>query len=312
MQEGDTINSIADANGITPEELMQLNDMTDSSQLQVGQTLTIRAESISLPQKVEGLRGYLSITIYKQPNGSQRAEYLFNNIANTFPYITLTGENLEPLQAYQSRPVDIWGTIELKDGQLVLNVDRYEIPFPDLQFKILRGRQQRVTLEGQSAILFNAEDGTSYVQMAPDGTIDMGILGNEGDELLMETLAVPDETLGGYPALRVFSASMATNPKDGLPMELTVTADQINTYDEPVVTTDPYTPPALIIEKIELMYYITNPHWQAGELSGGQPYIQPAWRFFGHYENGDEFELIVQALTLEYLLPELAPFTPPG
>ena len=312
VQEGDTLTSIADANGITLEELIQLNDITDPSQLQVGQTLTIRAESISLPQKVEGLRGYLSITIYKQPNGSQRAEYLFNNIANTFPYITLTGENLEPLQAYQSRPVDIWGTIELKDGQLVLNVDRYEIPFPDLQFKILRGRQQRVTLEGQSAILFNAEDGTSYVQMAPDGTIDMGILGNEGDELLMETLAVPDETLGGYPALRVFSASMATNPKDGLPMELTVTADQINTYDEPVVTTDPYTPPALIIEKIELMYYMTNPHWQAGELSGGQPYIQPAWRFFGHYENGDEFELIVQALTLEYLLPELAPFTPPG
>lgn len=312
VQEGDTINSIANANGITLEELMQLNNITDPSQLQVGQTLTIRAESISLPQKVEGLRGYLSITIYKQPNGSQRAEYLFNNIANIFPYITLTGENLEPLQAYQSRPVDIWGTIELKDGQPVLNVDRYEIPFPDLQFKILRGTQQRVTLEGQSAILFKAQDGTSYVQMTPDGNIDMGILGNEGDELLMETLAVPDKTLGGYPVLRVFSASMATNPKDGLPMELTVTADQINTYDENPESLETYTPPALTIEKIELMYYITNPHWQAGELDGSQPYIQPVWRFSGHYENGDEFEMLVQALKDEYLLPELAPFTPPG
>ena len=89
-------------------------------------------------------------------------------------------------------------------------------------------------------------------------------------------------------------------------------AAQINTYDEPVITTDTYTPPALIIEKVELMYYITNPHWQAGGLSGSQPYIQPAWRFYGHYENGDEFEVIVQALKEEYLLPELAPFTPPG
>lgn len=312
VQEGDTIKSIADANGITPEELMQLNDMTDPSQLQVGQTLTIRAESMSLPQKVEGMRGYLFITIYKKSDGSQRVEYLFNNSANIFPYMALTGENLEPLQAYQSRPVDIWGTIELKDGQPVLRVDRYEIPFPDLQFKILRGTQQRITLEGQSAILFNAGDGTSYVQMALDGNMDIYIIGNEGDEILLETLAIPDETFGGYPAVRVFSASMATNPKDGLPMELTVTADQINTFDEPSGSTDTYTPPALIIEKIELMYYITNPHWQAGELDGSQPYIQPAWRFYGHYENGDEFELIVQALTLEYLLPELAPFTPPG
>lgn len=95
-------------------------------------------------------------------------------------------------------------------------------------------------------------------------------------------------------------------------MELTVTADQINTYDENPESLETYTPPALTIEKIELIYYITNPHWQAGDLSGSRPYIQPAWRFSGHYENGDEFEMLVQALKDEYLLPELAPFTPPG
>jgi len=312
VQESDTINSIAGANGITPEELMQLNDMTDPSQLQVGQTLTIRAESKSLPQKVEDLRGYLSITIYRQFDGSQRVEYRFNNRANIFPYMTLAGENLEPLQAYQGRPVDIWGTVELQNGQPVLKVDRYEIPFPNLQFKILRGTQQRVTLEGQSAILFKAEDGTSYVQMAPDGNIDIYIIGIDGDEVLLETLAIPGEMFGGYPALQVFSSSLAVNPGDGQPLELTITADQIDTVDEPIEWTDPYIPPALVIEKIELMYYITNPHWQAGELSGGQLYIQPAWRFYGHYENGNEFEMLIQALKDEYLLPELAPFTPPG
>jgi hypothetical protein len=73
-----------------------------------------------------------------------------------------------------------------------------------------------------------------------------------------------------------------------------------------------YIPPALTIEKVELMYYVTNPHWQADRLDGSPLYLQPVWHFYGHYENGSEFDVIVQALKQEYLLPELDTFVTPG
>ncbi len=41
VQEGDTVNAIADAFGISPLELMQANSITDASELQVGQVLVI-------------------------------------------------------------------------------------------------------------------------------------------------------------------------------------------------------------------------------------------------------------------------------
>ena len=36
------------------------------------------------------------------------------------------------------------------------------------------------------------------------------------------------------------------------------------------------------------------------------------WLFTGHYSNGDELEILVQALQQQYLSPELEPVEPPG
>jgi len=47
-------------------------------------------------------------------------------------------------------------------------------------------------------------------------------------------------------------------------------------------------------------------------LDGSPLYLQPVWRFYGHYDNGDEFDVIIQALKQEYLLPELDPFVQGG
>jgi hypothetical protein len=78
--------------------------------------------------------------------------------------------------------------------------------------------------------------------------------------------------------------------------------------DDPFATVENYIPPTLTIEKIELMYFVTNPNWQADHLDGSPLYIQPVWRFYCHYDNGGEFDVMVQALKQEYLLPELDPF----
>jgi hypothetical protein len=63
---------------------------------------------------------------------------------------------------------------------------------------------------------------------------------------------------------------------------------------------------------VEVVYYIPDPRYGLPESGTDPQYIQPAWRFYGHYSNGDELELLVQALKQEYLLPELAPYRPPG
>ena len=162
-------------------------------------------------------------------------------------------------------------------------------------------------MNGQDVILFTTEEGATYVQSDGLGDVHCCLLvGNEGDNVWVEALIVPGDTFGDYPLLRVFNAGSQ-------PTEFTSTSDQPNIMEE-ALSPENYIPPTATIEKVELVYFVSNPQYQANEPSASQrePYIQPAWRFYGHYSNGDEFEILVQALKEEYLLPELAPYTPPG
>ncbi len=266
-------------------------------------------------QKIEGQRGLLNVTIYKQPDGSQTVEYALVAWSGTDPYsyMILEGE-LQALQSYQNRPVDVWGTVDHfnQDGAPVIKVDRYEIPFPDLQFQVLKGTQKNVQLESQPATLFTTDAGETYVQLMPNGAFDQSEVGREGDQVLIQALVIPGEALGGYQGMLIFSAQLAVNPKDGQSTELTITADQVYVMEKPQTTDITVTiPPTATIEKVELVYFGSNPQY-AIEANAGYPYLQPAWRFYGHYSNGDEFEVLIQALQDEYLLPELAPNIPPG
>ncbi len=321
VQAGDTFASIADAHGITIDELMQANGMTDTP-IFVGQQLIIPGgggqtqQNPDIGRRFENQRGLINVSIVRKLNGSLVNEYTFaTNADGESYYLRLTGDNLEGLAQAHNRPVNLWATIESRDelGIYTARVDRYEIPYPDLQFQILRGKQQNVVLEGQSATLFTTNDGVRYVQIMQDGTLFNPIPSNdENDEVLLEALIIPDESFGGYPSVRVFNSMLAISPKDGKPEELPITADQPYTYDESPASSESYVPPALTIEKVELIYYVTNPHMQTDRLDGSPLYIQPAWRFYGHYENGDVFEVIVQALKQEFLLPDPAPYVQGG
>jgi hypothetical protein len=68
----------------------------------------------------------------------------------------------------------------------------------------------------------------------------------------------------------------------------------------------------MTIEKVELVYYITDPRYPARDASSRPAYIQPMWRFYGHYSNGDEFEFLVQALSEQFLSPVIQTVQPPG
>lgn len=83
--------------------------------------------------------------------------------------------------------------------------------------------------------------------------------------------------------------------------------------ETPIIEYDPaFTPPTATIETIDLAYHLRYPPYVLADPAAGIQYLQPVWRFYGHYSNGDEFEILIQALEEEFLLPELAPYTPPG
>jgi hypothetical protein len=268
-------------------------------------------------QRIERLRGILMVTIYKQEDGNQRVGYELYPKPNESPFFfaTLEGSDVQKLEAYHNRPVDIWGTVTDVDqnGMPQIQVERFEIPYPDLQFQILTGKQKVAELEGERVALFTASDGTTYVQLTSNGFPDISMMGEEGSDVILQTLAIPGDSFGGYPALRVFDGAMAVNPKDGQPTQFTGSADQFNIVDE---TLQPdmeyYVPPTLTLEKVELVYYVPDP--RTGRQGGGpdSQYLQPAWRFYGHYSDGSVAEFLVQALKQEFLLPELQPYSGPG
>jgi hypothetical protein len=75
-----------------------------------------------------------------------------------------------------------------------------------------------------------------------------------------------------------------------------------------------FTPPNLTITEVELAYYVSNPYYQVNDPNYDQrsPYIQPVWHFHGQYDDGSEFDILIQALKQEFLLQELVPGLSPG
>jgi LysM repeat protein len=316
--EGDTCASIANSFNISISSMISENHLSSDCLLSVGQALkiTVPASAPSIVgQRLEALRGILMVIIHKQADGSQRMEYgLYPSPGGPLFYAKLQGADLQKLEAYHNRPVDIWGTVTGVDqnGMPEIQLERFEIPYPDLKFQILNGTQKVVELEGERVGLFTTSDGNTYVQLTSVGTPDITILGTEGSDILLETLAIPGESFGGYPALRVFDGSMAVNPKDGQPTEFTGSADKFNIIDESVQPgTENYVPPELTIEGVELVYYVPDSR-NRRQSASTEPYLQPAWRFYGHYSDGSEVEFLVQALKQEFLLPEIEPYTGPG
>ncbi|HSL45168.1 MAG TPA: LysM domain-containing protein [Anaerolineales bacterium] len=318
VQENDNLASIALKFGVSVAELNQANDLTSDNMIYVGQKLFIPGQQEENPlvgRRLEKQRGTLVINLYGHPGINLRPEFIFTATSEdgSLLYALLENVTLDALLGYQNRPLDIWGTVRYVDenGMPVIDVEKYEAPYPGLQFQVVRGTQQHIEIDGAPVNLFTTEDGKAYVQKTRDGLLDMSIAGDIGDSVYAEALIFPDEVFGDYPVIRIFSMGPATDPTTGEPVTFEITADQVSVMDEAL---DPqnYVPPDATIEKVELVYYIPDPRYAVPDPSAGPQYIQPAWRFAGRYSNGDQFEILVQALKHEYLLPDLAPYTPPG
>lgn len=265
------------------------------------------------PQRMDGVRGIVSITIYVKEDGSQRSQYSFLPAESGSPYAFLEGENLGELLPYHNVPVKIWGDSRVdENGMIVVNMEKFEALFQDLQFQIMKGSERIAQIENREAVVFTAEDGTEYVELASNcyDVIDSSFrdIQSEDEAIMVEALVIPDVTLGGRPSICIFQTAFGFYSSSNQPFEMSVTANQPNIFPEPPGSST-YT---AAIEKIEFVYYVPNPRYFAPGQNSEPLYIQPVWRFTGHYSNGDEFEILIQALMQDFLLPEYQESLPPG
>ncbi|RPI90880.1 MAG: LysM peptidoglycan-binding domain-containing protein [Chloroflexi bacterium] len=298
VQPGDTLEKIADSHNVAAEDIVRANDMQD--------TLIVVGSTLILPvTHLEAERGIVQVQIFENSEGRQRTQYLF--FSENESYYQLRGDDLEPLKKVVNRPIRIWGNTSPNEaGMPILNLEKFEIIYPDLQFQILTGTQESKELNGEEVVLFTT-GGITYIQMDPNGGYPGYNYFEGAEEVNIETLRVPDETYAGYPAIRVFNVGAAIDPATGDPLELQPIAGEIEVMPDPWGDREPYSSPDMIIEKLELVYYFVDPSYEeeGSEPAETQTYLQPVWRFEGHSEGGDEVTLDVQALRQEYLLPDV-------
>jgi len=306
VKEGDTLSALAQTFGTTVDELMRLNNLTDSN-IYIGQTLNV--PEAELPeQRVEDLRGYLYISIHNKADGTSSKEYTLEVEQDGGGSGTYTMESsiLNELDTYNALPILVTGTID-KTGKLV--VDSYKIPYPDLHFQILKGTQKTEQVSGQNVVVFTTEDGKSYVEFLVTNNIPntTSITGIQGDLIQQELLIIPDEMFGGMPVAHVYQSAIVQ--ENGPEMEPTANRVRVFNAGNDPSAPPTYTQPDLIIDQVELAYYVSNPYYQVNDpnYSRRSPYVQPVWHFHGHYADGNEFDVLIQALRQEFLLPELAP-----
>lgn len=266
------------------------------------------------PQSIEALNGIVAVTLYEQSDGSQRVEYVFmsNEQVTDYPYMLLEGQGLEELKNFNNLPVVIWGSMDRIDesGVPVATVERFEIPYPDLEFQVWKGKTRLIAGNGQNYLTFITEDGQSYALMYPGGlpTDDIGM--PEDTLLYIEGLTIPNDTFEGYPVIRLFGTGLVVDPITGEESEYTIFAN------EPRVIPDnafaPNTTVSATIDRVDLVYYTRDPRFPSAEQLEETQYVQPVWRFVGHYDDGNAFEILVQALKQEFLSPEPEQFQPPG
>jgi len=313
VQAGDTVASIANRFGISANELGKANNLSELNLIIIGQKLIIPGYQAPTEQKVQDLRGYLYASIHIKSDGTSSKEYTLEVAQDSggSAIYTLAGSVLGELDAYNALPILVTGTIDTT-GKLV--VDSYKIPYPDLHFQILKGVQKSEQIDGQMVTVFTTQEGKSYVEFLVTNNIPntTSVTGVQGDQIEQEALIFPDESFGGMPVVHIYQSSMIQ--ANGTEMQ--VEANKIRIFND---LNDPNsipssTPPNLTIDQAELVYFVNNPYYQVSDPNYSQrsPYLQPVWHFHGHYDNGDIYDVMIQALKPEYLKPEIAPGIGPG
>jgi hypothetical protein len=247
---------------------------------------------------VEAVEGTVFITIYQSGDGSARKEVkFFSDASQIFPQglnASLLGPEIDGIEALNRLPVRVWGKfIDTSLTSTTIEVSRYEEVVPGLHFQAWLGSTEATTLDGQSVLLFTAQGGEQYVLLSSISNDPDTPLNLPGELVIIEGL-LRGQTFAGHSVIEDTGMSMAQGEADLQGYEIV--------SDDPLVL-GRETPNRgnATIEKIDLVYYATDLTY--GNIPQDMPplYVQPVWRFYGHYENGEEIYILVQALQPDYL-----------
>jgi hypothetical protein len=209
--------------------------------------------------------------------------------------------NLQGLEAYNQYPIRIWGTLEDNTQQPYrCNVERYELTYPGLQPQTWIGTEQAATVEGKQVLLFTDQDGKQYVLKSSIDYDPDNLFGVAGDLIEITGFVYPDSNFGGYAVIREVSAGNVRDLNSSAPDQA---GEGNNPFEIPIIS-EPgpiQGSDVATIENIELVYYTADLRFLPGVENNPPFYIQPVWRFSGHYQNGTAFEILVQALAEQYL-----------
>ncbi len=256
-----------------------------------------------LPQigeRFDGIQGNPYVTIFKNADGSTKLTAYMNLKQSTeWPgglSLNLTGDGLAGIEAYHQLPIKIWGSVtEIDQSVPVITVERYEPVYPGIKAQAWLGTLELATLGEKPVLLFTDQSGTQYIlntSLESETKIPQS-----GMPYVIEGVIYPNQTFEGYPVLTdflMFGAQGLNGLEDYKPQSLTpMTMDGAMARNESRTIT---------IEQIEVVYYTSDLRYgQSVDPTAPPVYAQPMWRFYGHYDDGDEFEILVQALTDEYL-----------
>jgi len=266
-------------------------------------------------QAVDGASGTVSVQQYISIEGSSQTEFYFSgdpvgSFTDTWA-AHLSGNGAQGLVDFHNLPVRVWGHVSGagSDGWPEIEVDHFEEVYPGLRFQAWLGTWQAVTLEGKEVVLLTTVEGEKFVL---GSSIDYGTSGSaglQGDRVVIEGLAIPGQTFGGYPVITEFGSTVMSGDQTDL-SNYEITSNRPSIFDENFSGAGQAAQLQGLakVEKVELVYATAslggcramNPTESDPRLAP-YLYVQPVWRFTGSFEDGRTFEIQIQALDDLYL-----------
>lgn len=257
-------------------------------------------------QQVNDLVGAVSVYRLVKSDGSKvTTAYLWAPVPNDpqdFRYYQLMGENLQELDSLNQLHIRVWGTYTTDKGEPAIELQRFEKAYPEETIRAWLGHQEVIELGGRPVLQFTDINGQQYILAKslnmPEELIEDPF---DGTQCIIEGV-IAQETYEGLPMITEFSGQIAVGASDlsnytiksGLVYEETEQPDLLSNQ----------TANSINIDTVELVYYA----YDLSHGGGGLPldesparFVQPVWRFSGTLSDGRLVEVLVQAVTDEYL-----------
>ncbi|OGO70253.1 MAG: hypothetical protein A2Z49_09100 [Chloroflexi bacterium RBG_19FT_COMBO_56_12] len=257
---------------------------------------------------IEAVSGIPYIAIYQYASGLQEEKIYFSPDSNS-GLAAEVGYSLEGVVLggvlTPNLPVRIWGQVDRYESDtstVVINVTRFEPVYPGVQLQQWAGTEEIANVEGQEVILFITTAGQTYVTSSSlQWPAQDLLMGRPGDLIGIEGYIIPDQLYGGYAVIKETGGEM---PPDDV-----IQSAQPSVYDPSMFgefDQSQFLVGQVTIENVELAYRSISLQRCTSDYANSQDSeqsltVQPVWVFTGHFADGRQFQLQVQALPDEYL-----------